>query len=97
VNEKSCLGCKFLFSQDLGYSNYTVEETEIRCAKNRNSNLPASEPYDWKRGEDNWPATQGSRCELYAPGEMVHLDVEGEDTVDSQTTDREVIDAIANS
>ena len=96
MNERSCVGCKFLYSQDSGYSNWTVEETEILCAKKRNPNLPASEAWDWKKDEDNWPATKDSRCDLYAPGEMIQLDVDGENTVESQTTDREVIDAISN-
>ena len=41
VNEKSCVGCKFLYSEGKGYSNYTWEETEVRCAKDKNPNLPA--------------------------------------------------------
>jgi hypothetical protein len=93
MNEKSCLGCKFLYSQDLGYSNYTVTDTEICCALHLNSNLPAEEPYDWKREDDNWPKTKDSRCDRYAVGEMIHLDVDGDVTVESETSDPEVIEA----
>lgn len=94
MNEKSCVGCKFLYARDSGYSNYTVSETEIDCAVKRNPNLPASEPYDWRAGSDNWPATQESRCERYAKGTMVHLDVDGEVSAKDCTDDPEVIEAI---
>lgn len=93
-NETSCVGCKFLYAQDLGYSNYTVEETEMMCAVNLNPNLPATEPYDWIRDRDNWPKTNTSRCDRYAPGTEVRLDVDGEETVAAQTNDPDVIAAI---
>jgi hypothetical protein len=93
VNEKSCVGCKFLYTQDHGYSNYTVEETDLRCALNRNPNLPADVPWDWKQEDDNWPATKDSRCDRYAPGARIHLDVDGDETVEGQTQDPEVLAA----
>lgn len=94
MNEKSCVGCKYLYSEGSGYSNYTWEETDVRCAKDRNPHLPADEPYDWKKEPDNWPMTKDSRCELYAPGEMVALDVDGEDGPADYTEDAEAIAAI---
>lgn len=87
----SCVGCKFLYAHDMGYSNYTVEDTEIYCAKGMNKNLPASRPYDWNTDDDNWAATMHSRCAAWAPGNMVCLDVDGDDTAASQTDDAEVI------
>jgi hypothetical protein len=97
ANERSCVGCKFLYSWDSGYSNYTVEETEMHCAKSRNANLPASRPWDWNEADDNWPMTNASRCELYAPGERIHLDVDGEDSVAGQSNDAEQVAAVAAS
>lgn len=94
MNEKSCVGCKYLYSEGMGYSNYTWEDTKVLCAKNRNTNLPAEEPYDWKKEPDNWPKTESARCELYAPGEMVELDVDGEDGPADHTQDEEAIAAI---
>lgn len=93
---KSCVGCKFLYAQDEGYSNWTVTDTDIRCAKDRNENLPASEPFDWNgdADSDNWPKTNASRCELYADGPMIKLDCDGEEGPASQTSDEEVIEAI---
>lgn len=96
ANEKSCIGCKFLYTQDHGYSNYTVEETEVCCAKNRNPNLrDAMRPWDWNEKDDNWPSTKDARCDLYAPGPSINLDVDGEDSISSQTEDLEQIEAIA--
>lgn len=93
---KSCLGCKFLYAHDSGYSNWTVESTDIKCALDKNPHLPADEPYDWnqKVEADNWAATQASRCERYAPGDFVRLDVDGERGPADETNDAEAIAAI---
>lgn len=94
MNDKSCVGCKFLYTHGSGYSNYTWLETDVLCAKDRNPNLPAEECSDWDMKNDNWPITNSSRCELYAPGEMVTLDIDGEDSPDDYTQDEEAIAAI---
>lgn len=94
MNDKSCLGCKFLYTQGIGYSSYTWEETEVNCAKNLNANLPDEEPYDWNKEVDNWPATMTSKCSLYAPGNKVDLDVDGDDGPADYTDDEEAIIAI---
>ncbi len=48
MSDNSCVGCKFLYVQDEGYSNYTVENSEVRCAHDRNKSLPADRwnPFD---------------------------------------------------
>lgn len=95
MTDKSCIGCKFIYLQDSGWSNWTVENTDVICAKNRNPNLPAEGPWDWeKEGKDNWPKTQNSRCELYDVGQTIHLDVDGEAKPEDFTDDEEVITAI---
>lgn len=94
---KSCVGCKFLYTYGIGYSNYTWEENRVCCALNNNSNLPADECWDWKSDKpenDNWDKTNSSRCIRYAPGKMVKLDVEGEDCAADCTSDPEAIEAI---
>ena len=93
-NENSCVSCKFLYSHDSGYSNYTVLDTEIICALDLNKNLPKDEPYDWNKEKDNWPATKNSRCSSYALGPMVCLDVDGDDSPSDFTEDEEVISII---
>lgn len=91
---KSCVGCKYLYSIGTGYSNYTWLDDSVNCAKDKNANLPLDEPYDWDKKHDNWPATNESRCDLYESGEMVRLDVEGDDGPASHTNDEEAIVAI---
>lgn len=95
----SCIGCKYLYSEGSGYSNYTWEETYVRCAKEKNPNLAhggLEEPYDWNKNEenDNWPATNGSRCTYYSRGVYVELDVDGENGPADESDDEEQIDAI---
>lgn len=68
----SCLGCKWIFHADEGYSNWTVEDTEMHCVHNRNPHLPAEIPDEisWHeppmtQHNDKWYATKDARCELY--------------------------------
>jgi hypothetical protein len=83
----SCLSCACLYFQDRGYSNYTVTDRDVACAKGRNPHLPAAEPYDWNcdPDHDNWPATQDSVCDYAVPlppgVDHARFDVEGETTV----------------
>lgn len=94
MNEKSCVGCKYLYTYGSGYSNWTHLDDVVCCAKNRNPNLEDEEPDDWNMEDDNWPKTNASRCELYSPGEMVRLDVDGEDGPADYTDDEDAIAAI---
>lgn len=77
---KSCVGCKFLYGDGSGYSNYTWEETNVTCTKGKNPNLPKEQPYDWNMSEDkdNWGPTQDGRCELYKEGSYIVLDPDRE-------------------
>lgn len=43
---------------------------------------------------DNWDKTNKSRCELYAPGDKVAMDVDGDDGPADFTKDEEAIAAI---
>ena len=94
MNEKSCVGCKYLYIKESGYSKYSVTECIVECAKDKNQNLPSDEPYGWDRKDDNWPSTNASRCELYAIGKMVRLDVDGYNGPADETSDEEAIVAI---
>lgn len=95
TGQTSCVGCKFLYLQEHGYSSWTVTETTVNCALDRNPKLPAHRPFDWAQSDDNWHKTQNSRCEKYAGGPTVTLDVDGEDPVSAYTDDPEVLEAIA--
>ncbi len=86
----SCLQCKFLFTRDTGWSNYTVLETELHCVLKLNPKLPAEIP-DEVRGyshnawmtpaNDKWHATKDSRCGKYQHTDeaYVHIDCDGDD------------------
>ena len=101
--EKTCFGCKFLYSEGHGYSNFSWEEDQVDCAKDLNKNLPKERPCDWsknkRRGcpdkeDDNWPITNASRCDQYKEGPYIELDVEGDDGPADYTDDEEAIEAI---
>ncbi len=110
LGQTSCATCKYLYFKDRGYSNYTVTDTEVRCALDRNPNLPADEPYDWeyaresvpgKKSHDNWPKTADSRCVKYDgyEGERVRISVEADDeevriAARHEATDTEAAEAI---
>lgn len=96
----SCVGCKWLYQVGVGYSNYTWEDDDVRCAKNLNDNLREGyhyAPCDWNKDspeQDNWPITMHSRCDKYEAGPFVAMDVDGEDGPADFTTDKSQIDAI---
>ena len=94
MNVKSCVGCKYLYSVERGYTNWTWVETDVNCAKDRNPNLPGIEPSGWKEYPDNWQKTKSSRCDLYATAKMVAMDIEGRDGPAHHTKDSEAIGAI---
>lgn len=97
---RSCVGCKYLYGQGNGYSNYTWEGTTVRCALDKNKALlegNSEEGYDWVRDpdNDNFPATRNGRCEMYSGGAAyLTLDVDGEDGPADYTDDIEAIEAI---
>lgn len=70
---RSCASCKFCVHQDHGYSNYTVEGTDISCLANK------FESYDEGYG-DNYANGLATNCELYNEGEHWDIDVDGEST-----------------
>jgi hypothetical protein len=89
---KSCVGCKFLFGWALGYSNYTVEDTD----------LPDTMPDAWGANGwvgvdgdptlDKWVCTKNSRCEMYQPQEKeferVRVDVDQEEFIANEESAR---------
>ena len=90
----SCVGCKYLCGIGNGYSDYTWMDTDAVCLKNKNPKLPDSEPYDWSRDavNDNWPATQNGRCDLYDEGPYILVSPDGH--VDEEPVDLEQAELI---
>ena len=99
---KSCCGCKYLYGNGTGYSNYTWMETYVKCVLDRNPNLmketpETEEPYDWSKDpkNDNFLPTQSSRCEVYSPGPYFTADPDREDDPrEFEGIDLKVADAI---
>lgn len=100
TGQMSCARCKFLYLHDTGYSNWTVENTTVLCALDKNPHLGADGldlPHNWhySADKDNWPATRDSRCERYEGSDShVQLDVDGENFPDEFHVDAEAIAAI---
>lgn len=98
----SCVGCKFLYGDGSGYSNYTWMETYIRCALNKNALLTndAEQPTNWpptKPHDDKWLPTINGRCGNYSEGIFILLDPDREDHPADQSADDEQIKAICAS
>ena len=96
LGNNSCRECQYLYANDYGYSNYTVTDTYVHCALDRNPNLKGVEvnmPYDFiddaRRGiNDRWPPTRDSACEHFCPRNdlsMAQFDVEGDITIEDAT------------
>lgn len=75
MGKRSCAGCEYLYFRNIGYSNYTVTDTVVHCALDRNPNLKDKEvevPYDWRHDlkngiHDRWEPTCNSMCERFSP------------------------------
>lgn len=99
MNEKSCVGCKFLYGDGSGYSNYTWMETYVRCALGLNNKLKGDqeEPFDWDKENDQWKPTKNGRCSSYSPGIYITLDPDREEHPSESSSDQEQIDAICKA
>jgi hypothetical protein len=93
-----CYNCKFWATQDSGYSNYTVSETEVHCLKKHFE--PIEESYSWKQSNKN-PENdheffkQAEKCEDFVQetGTQICLDVDGDTTIEDFKEDNEVYQA----
>lgn len=92
METKRCPNCKFFATEDQGYSNYTVTETEVHCIKKHFD--PIEESYSWAKEE---PAffKQAETCPDFKQetGVQIALDVDGEVTIEDFKDDMEVYEA----
>ncbi len=93
---KRCYNCKFFATNDCGYSNWTVTETELHCLKKKFE--PIEDSYSWKSinpADDNIFYKQAESCIDYKKetGVQVSLDVDGEVTIDDFKNDEDVYKA----
>ena len=68
---KSCDECKFCIHRDYGYSNYTVEGTNISCLVNQFEEF--EESYN-----GNYVLGKATTCSFFSKGEYWSIDVDGE-------------------
>ena len=73
MTDRKCSTCVFCIRHDVGYSNYTVEGSNLHCSKKLHPDMPF----------DSWYGTDkrnlfAQTCGEYINGEGVHIDVDGE-------------------
>jgi hypothetical protein len=66
---KTCYSCHLFYSQDYGYSNYTVEGTNYGCYAN---------VFEETDGSDDYVKYSAIGCNQFAEGEYWELDCDGE-------------------
>lgn len=74
---KGCEECVFLLREDVGYSNWTVEDTVLYCLKDLNPKLPTEEPYPVEKVADL--VDFGRTCPGRIKGVPLYVDVDRED------------------
>jgi hypothetical protein len=72
--EAKCSGCARCILVDYGYSNYTVENTEVNCSILLNPDAP----FDRFYGEDKRD-NFAELCESFVAGEPAYVDVDEQD------------------
>ncbi len=71
MTQRTCEDCALCFLVDYGYSNYTVEGTNVHCGVNAHP----SGPFDrWYGGDTR--LTYAQQCESFTPGGAFHVDVD---------------------
>lgn len=91
----NCDGCKYLYLDGQGYSDYTWEETYVTCALELNPHLPVQEPCDYRDdsvGRLRWLAMMAHDCDKYAAGDQVCITPDG--NIQGFTDDNEQMRAI---
>lgn len=69
---RSCIQCEACFTQDTGYSNYTVEGTNFTCLKGAHPKGTFDQFY-----EEAPELKYAQECPLFVPGERIEIDVDG--------------------
>lgn len=91
--QPTCSGCKFLYSEGLGYSNDQRTGTRLSCAINHQPQLPM----DFQGTDSIHPLHQTLKgCHLHSSGQHISLDVAGREGASLYSTDPEQIEAITN-
>lgn len=100
-DKRRCYNCKFYYRHNRGYSNYTVEETEVNCLRNKNKFLHYTpEGYAWE-ADDHAYMRVAESCDGYVFGEPLTVDCDEEQMppggkkslVEYYSNDKDVVDA----
>lgn len=70
---KKCSNCVWCIQEDFGYSNYTVEGTQLYCFQEKNPLMP----FDRWYGEDERDRF-AENCDMFEEGCGVYIDVDRE-------------------
>jgi hypothetical protein len=92
-----CYNCKFFACQDTGYSNYTVEGTDIFCLKKHFE--MTEESYSWRgktEDDDSEFFKRAETCPDFKKEEgiQVNFDVDGETTMEDYNDEAEIYQAL---
>ena len=105
---KSCFGCKFLYGDGQGYSNWTWMDTFLICALSQSEKLKSGEvqkPYTaYEQREPLTPEREaellnltGPRCSFYSPGPFVELCPDRDEEYKDLCIDEDQYEAIKKS
>ena len=75
--KKQCDECRWCILHDHGYSNYTVEGTDVICTRF----LHPKQEFDRWYGENDKDLSFAEQCSAFEPGEPFQMDVDGEWTL----------------
>jgi len=70
---KKCTECKYCIEQDYGYSNWTVEGTDVDCLLHKNSEFPKDKFY----GEEP-ELLFAEKCDSFSAGDHPEIDCDQE-------------------
>lgn len=85
VKQKNCSECKYAIFIDHGYSNYTVEGTDFKCAMKMHPDGQFDKFYDV-----NPKLFFAEQCTSFTAGPSIEIDVDGE-AYDNFTTEQQEI------
>jgi hypothetical protein len=81
-----CQNCKYFVTQDTGFSNWTVEGSDVTCLKGKFKDLEDS--YAW---EEKQFFKQFDNCEHFVESNnCINFDVDGEITIEDYKEDQEI-------
>ena len=83
---KKCTDCMYCICTDYGYSNYTVEGTDVDCLLGKNSSMPSDKFYS-----EAECLIFAESCKSFVEGECVEVDCDQEEgALENYSTDADI-------